>query len=94
MPEFKSAKSILKMATITLRIMTRSNCSCGMKVLERTIIYHIENDLVVKSHLQTYLFPIVHPPELHDAAIAPRIAEVIGVQWCAECHSESLKKKV
>ena len=36
--------------SVTLRMMSRSNCLYGTKVLVRTIIWHIENDAVVKSH--------------------------------------------
>ena len=39
-----------KTSAVTLRIMSRSNCSHGTKVLVRTIIWHIEKDVVVKSH--------------------------------------------
>ena len=39
-----------EMAAVTLRMMSRSNFSYGMKVLVETNIWHIEEDLVVKSH--------------------------------------------
>ena len=47
---FKSAKFIISMAAVTLRRMSRSNCSHGAEVLVRTNIWHIDKDLVVKSH--------------------------------------------
>ena len=42
--QFKPAKFRLKMAAMTLRIMSRSNYSYGKKVLVRTIICDIEKD--------------------------------------------------
>ena len=36
--------------SVTLRMMSRSNCLYGTKVLVKTIIWHFEKDAVVKSH--------------------------------------------
>ena len=38
------------MAAVILRMMARSNCSYGTKVLESTIIWDIENAVVAKSY--------------------------------------------
>ena len=49
-PQFKSVKFRLDMAVMTLRMMSRSNCLYDSTVLVGTIIWHIEKDVVVKSH--------------------------------------------
>ena len=47
---FKCAQFRIYMAAVTMRMMSRSNCLYGTKVLVKTNIWHIEKDLVVKSH--------------------------------------------
>ena len=47
--------SYVKMAYVTLRMMSRSNCSYGTKVLVRTIIWHINKDATVKKSNSNHL---------------------------------------
>ena len=56
--QFKPPKSILKMAAMTLRWMSRSNCSYGTKVLVRTIIRPIKNCCQKPLNVRHIFFPL------------------------------------